>query len=128
MEVIKYSYKTEYNGSRYKPPDKFVSKRKSFYIADRQYLDLDVGLVRKIIDLKCKWSLIFLVGSTHNGVMNGRRYFHCARGHGALVPYTDVRKINPAETQPPVTGNFMFEGYAEVVKQRTLRRQKMEYV
>lgn len=66
------------------------------------------------------------VGSTHNGVKNGKRYFHCARGHGALVPYTDVRKINPAETQPPVTGNFMFEGYAEVVKQRTLRRQKME--
>lgn len=65
------------------------------------------------------------VGSTHNGVMNGTRYFHCPRGHGALVPYTDVRRVNPPETRPPVSGNFMFDSYQEVVKQRALRRQKM---
>ncbi|XP_067936081.1 uncharacterized protein [Watersipora subatra] len=66
------------------------------------------------------------IGSTHNGTMNGKRYFHCARGHAALVPYTDVRRLNPAEVTPAVTGNYMFESYQEVVKTRALRRQKME--
>lgn len=70
--------------------------------------------------------VLFTVGSTHNGVMNGKRYFHCSRGHAALVPYTDVRRLNPAETTPPVSGNYMFESYQEVVKTRALRRQKME--
>ena len=69
---------------------------------------------------------LLLVGSTHNGVLNGTRYFHCPRGHAALVPYTDVRRLNPPETRPPVSGNYMFESYHDVVKTRALRRQKME--
>lgn len=60
--------------------------------------------------------------------MNGTRYFHCERGHGALVPYTDVRRIEPPEPRPEVSGNYMFESYEEVIKTRALRRQKMEYV
>ena len=60
----------------------------------------------------------FPVGSTHNGVLNGRRYFHCPRGHGAMVKYSEVTRVNPAEKRPPVSGNYMFESWDEINTRR----------
>ncbi|XP_074646345.1 uncharacterized protein LOC141902490 [Tubulanus polymorphus] len=69
-------------------------------------------------------SLYDNIGSTHNGVYDGKRYFHCARGHGAFVPYSHVRLITPPEKHPPIRGNYMFKNYEEIKKRRRLRRQK----
>ncbi|XP_013389082.1 uncharacterized protein LOC106157849 isoform X2 [Lingula anatina] len=64
------------------------------------------------------------IGSVHNGVYDGKRYFHCPRGHGAFVPYGDCRPIQGPEPRPPVTGNDMFPSYEEVKKSRKLKKER----
>ncbi|CAH1785188.1 unnamed protein product [Owenia fusiformis] len=64
------------------------------------------------------------VNSPHNGIFDGKRYFHCPRGHGAMVKYTMVRKCNPADRRPPVSGNPMFPSYNDIKKRRQQRTEK----
>ncbi|XP_064640950.1 uncharacterized protein LOC135495882 [Lineus longissimus] len=64
------------------------------------------------------------IGSTHNGVYRGKRYFHCPRGHGAMVKYSDVRQCTVAEKRPPLTGNYMFPSFKEIQEQRRKRREQ----
>ncbi|KAK3608062.1 hypothetical protein CHS0354_031049 [Potamilus streckersoni] len=61
------------------------------------------------------------VNSVHNGVFNGRRYFHCARGHGAVLKYKDVIPIKHPMSRPQISGNPMFPSYEQVKKQRKER-------
>jgi dynactin complex subunit len=64
------------------------------------------------------------VDSTHNGVFNGKRYFHCPRGHGAMVKYSDVKQCTVLEKRPPLTGNYMFPSFKEIQQQRRKRREQ----
>ena len=58
------------------------------------------------------------IGSPHNGVYNGKRYFHCPRGHGVMVRYNDVMRVLAAEKRPPLRGNYMFPSFPEVHARR----------
>ena len=73
-----------------------------------------------ILDIKA-FLCMFSVGSTHNGVFQGKRYFHCPRGHGIMAKYAEVIRINPPEKCPPITGNPMFPSYDRVRRQRLER-------
>ncbi|XP_059148923.1 uncharacterized protein LOC131936082 [Physella acuta] len=66
------------------------------------------------------------VYSTHNGIYNGKRYFFCPRGHGALVNYSDVTPLQPVEQTQPLSGNKMFPSFTEVKKRRSLREKKIQ--
>ncbi|KAL3860832.1 hypothetical protein ACJMK2_010897 [Sinanodonta woodiana] len=61
------------------------------------------------------------VNSVHNGVLNGRRYFHCERGHGAVLKFKDVIPLKHPTARPQISGNPMFPSYEEVKKQRKER-------
>jgi len=64
--------------------------------------------------------------STHNGTFKGRRFFHCPRGHGAMVKYSDVRPQHPIPQSRPVTGNPMFPSHEAVKRRRRERQRKIE--
>ena len=66
------------------------------------------------------------VDSPHNGMYKGRRYFHCPRGHGAMVKYSQVTRINPPEKRPPMSGNEMFPSWSEVQKRRKEVKEKFK--
>ncbi|CAG5135454.1 unnamed protein product [Candidula unifasciata] len=63
------------------------------------------------------------VYSSHNGVYQGKRYFYCPRGHGAMVKSSDIIPLNSVPRKWPVNGNRMFPSYEEIKKQRRLREQ-----
>ncbi|KAJ8303608.1 hypothetical protein KUTeg_020004 [Tegillarca granosa] len=73
----------------------------------------------------CKTSQFISVNSPHNGVFKGKRYFHCPRGHGAMVKYTEVKPLKPADPNPPINGNYMFPSWDEVRKRRKERNEKL---
>ncbi|KAL4235195.1 hypothetical protein ACF0H5_006833 [Mactra antiquata] len=68
------------------------------------------------------------VNSAHNGIYNGKRYFHVPRGHGAMVKYTEVVPLKQAEKRPPISGNFMYPSFQEVQKRRRERNQKLSSI
>lgn len=68
------------------------------------------------------------VNSTHNGVYNGKRYFHVPRGHGAMVKYSEVTPIRAPEKRPPLIGNYMFPSWEEVKQRRKERNQKLQTI
>lgn len=65
------------------------------------------------------------INSTHNGIFKGKRYFHCERGHGAMVTYTEVQKLKKSEKRPPLSGNYMYPSFEEVKQRRKERNQKL---
>ncbi|XP_052817487.1 dynactin subunit 1-like isoform X2 [Mya arenaria] len=68
------------------------------------------------------------VNSTHNGVYNGKRYFHVPRGHGAMVKYMEVVPLKFPEKRPPMQGNYMFPSWDEVQKRRKERNSKLQNI
>ncbi|KAH3772809.1 dynactin subunit 1-like [Dreissena polymorpha] len=68
------------------------------------------------------------VNSTHNGMYNGKRYFHVPRGHGAMIKYTDVVPLKHPEKKPPLSGNYMFPSWDEVQKRRKERNVKLQNI
>ena len=76
-----------------------------------------------MLELNIKPFLVCVpVGSPHNGVHNGKRFFHCPRGHGAMVRFCDVMRCNPPEKRPAVRGNYMFPSFTEVTTRRRTRQ------
>lgn len=65
------------------------------------------------------------VNSVHNGVFKGKRYFHCPRGHGAMVRYTEVTPLKGIRPTPPISGNYMFPSWDDVRKRRGDRYKKL---
>ncbi|XP_033753706.1 uncharacterized protein LOC117337046 isoform X1 [Pecten maximus] len=65
------------------------------------------------------------VNSVHNGVFKGKRYFHCPRGHGAMVRYTEVTPLKSYKSTPPISGNYMFPSWDDVRKRRGDRYKKL---
>lgn len=65
------------------------------------------------------------VYSTHNGVYKGKRFFHCPRGHGAMVKYSEVRPLHPIPSSRSVTGNSMFPSHDQVQRRRKERQKKI---
>jgi len=65
------------------------------------------------------------VYSTHNGVYKGKRFFHCPRGHGTMVKYSEVRPRHPIPKSRPLTGNQMFPSHEAVQKRRRERQKKI---
>ncbi|KAH9515661.1 hypothetical protein Btru_011678 [Bulinus truncatus] len=76
--------------------------------------------------LKVGVSLYDNAYTTHNGIYRGKRYFYCPQGHGAMVNITDLQQVKPISRTPPLTGNFMFPSYEEMVKRRKLRQKKIQ--
>lgn len=68
------------------------------------------------------------VNSTHNGVYNGKRYFHVPRGHGAMVKYSEVTPIKAPDKKPPLSGNYMFPSWEEVRQRRKERNQRLQTI
>lgn len=68
------------------------------------------------------------INSTHNGIYNGKRYFHVPRGHGAMVKYTEVMPLKMPEKRPPMRGNYMFPSWDEVQRRRKERNQKLQTI
>lgn len=68
------------------------------------------------------------INSTHNGIYNGKRYFHVPRGHGAMVKYTEVLPLKQPEKRPPMVGNTMFPSWPEVQRRRKERNQKLQTI
>ena len=68
------------------------------------------------------------VNSTHNGIYNGKRYFHVPRGHGAMVKYTEVMPLKQPEKRPAISGNSMFPSWHEVQRRRKERNQKYSFI
>ena len=56
-----------------------------------------------------------------SGTYRGKRYFHCPAGHGMMVKYKDVTKIQAPQKRPPVQGNPMYPSYSQI---REARREK----
>nr|XP_022339492.1 dynactin subunit 1-like isoform X3 [Crassostrea virginica] len=65
------------------------------------------------------------VNSVHNGLYKGKRYFHCAPGHGAMVKYNEVKPIKTPSKTPPVKNNYMFPSWEEVKTRRKQRNEKL---
>ncbi|XP_064598852.1 tubulin-specific chaperone E-like isoform X1 [Liolophura sinensis] len=63
------------------------------------------------------------VNSTHNGILNGKRYFYCPKGHGAMVEYDKVRPMSAPNKKPAIRGNYMFPSY-EVIRRRRQERSE----
>ena len=70
------------------------------------------------------WWLLISVNSVHNGLYKGKRYFHCAPGHGAMVKYNEVKPIKTPSKTPPVKNNYMFPSWEEVKTRRKQRNEK----
>lgn len=70
------------------------------------------------------WLLLISVNSVHNGLYKGKRYFHCAPGHGAMVKYNEVKPIKTPSKTPPVKNNYMFPSWEEVKTRRKQRNEK----
>ncbi|XP_045193036.2 dynactin subunit 1-like isoform X3 [Mercenaria mercenaria] len=68
------------------------------------------------------------INSTHNGIYNGKRYFHVPRGHGAMVKYTEVMPLKQPDRRPPISGNSMFPSWHEVQRRRKERNQKLQTI
>lgn len=68
------------------------------------------------------------INSTHNGIYNGKRYFHVPRGHGAMVKYTEVTPVKQPDKRPPVAGNPMFPSWHEVQRRRKERNLKLQNI
>ncbi|XP_060556244.1 uncharacterized protein LOC132716920 isoform X3 [Ruditapes philippinarum] len=68
------------------------------------------------------------INSTHNGIYNGKRYFHVPRGHGAMVKYTEVMPLKQPEKRPAISGNPMFPSWHEVQRRRKERNQKLQTI
>lgn len=68
------------------------------------------------------------VNSTHNGVYNGKRYFHVPRGHGAMVKYSEVIPVKAPDKKPPISGNYMFPSWDEVRKRRKDRNTRLQSI
>ncbi len=64
------------------------------------------------------------VSSIENGLHNGKRYFSCPPGHGAMVRVGDIHPLATPASCPPVTGNKMYPSYKDVCRRRKDREQK----
>ncbi|KAK2151464.1 hypothetical protein LSH36_362g02059 [Paralvinella palmiformis] len=101
------------------PPLLRALKSNCMYAAVQQ--KEDHAAVLKIGDRVTVNSSQLQVGSVHNGIVNCKRYFHCPRGHGLMVKYGEVVRINPPVKKPPVKGNYMFPSFEEIKKRRRIR-------
>ncbi|BFZ12718.1 hypothetical protein BsWGS_15755 [Bradybaena similaris] len=63
------------------------------------------------------------VYSSQNGIYQGKQYFFCPRGHGAMVKRSDIISLNSVPRKWPVNGNRMFPSYEEIKKHRKLREE-----
>ncbi|ESO82837.1 hypothetical protein LOTGIDRAFT_229839 [Lottia gigantea] len=65
------------------------------------------------------------VKSLTNGIYEGKRYFYCTTGHGIMVPYREVVKLQPY-VKTPSLNNIMFPSYNQVRKARQEREEILE--